>query len=85
MSKVCGAEHQALDLQKSHICTEGSRQASDFPNSSNNTDLSDLFCSSEAVFLKVIGQVQKGASLQIVAVTEDDQETLLLHTNQKDL
>lgn len=52
---------------------------------SNNTDLSDLLCPSEAVLLKVIGQVQKGASLQIVAVTEDDQETLLLHTNHKDL
>lgn len=37
------------------------------------------------MFLKVIGQVQEGASLQIVAVTEDDQETMLLHTNQKDL
>lgn len=37
------------------------------------------------MFLKVVGQVQEGASLQILAVTKDDQETLLLHTNQKDL
>lgn len=49
---------------------------------SYDTNLSDLLCSSEAVFLKVIGQVQEGASLQVLAVTKDDQETLLLHTNQ---
>lgn len=29
-----GAEHQVLDLKKSHICTEGSRQASDVSHSS---------------------------------------------------
>lgn len=29
----------------------------------NDTHLGDLFCSSEAMFLKVIGQVQEGASL----------------------
>lgn len=49
-----------------------------------DTDLSDLLCSSKAVLLKVISQVQEGASLQVLAVTEDDQETLLLHTDQND-
>lgn len=47
-----------------------------------DTDLSDLLCSSKTMFLKVISQVQEGASLQVLAVTEDDQETLVLHTNQ---
>lgn len=31
------------------------------------------------MFLKVIGQVQEGMPLQVMAVTEDDQQTLLLH------
>lgn len=37
------------------------------------TDLCDLLSPREAVFLKVIGQVQEGAPLQVLAVTEDDQ------------
>lgn len=44
------------------------------------TDLCDLLDSCEAMFLKVIGQVQEGVSLQVLAVTEDDQEALFLHT-----
>ena len=42
------------------------------------TDPCDLLGSCEAVFLKVMSQVQEGTSLQILAVTEDDQQTLLL-------
>lgn len=38
-----------------------------------DTDLCDLLSPREAVFLKVIGQVQEGAPLQVLAVTEDDQ------------
>lgn len=44
------------------------------------TDPCDLLGPREAVFLEVIGQVQEGASLQVLAVTEDDQQTLLLYT-----
>lgn len=47
------------------------------------TDLCDLLSSREAVLLEVISQVQEGAPLQILAVTEDDQETLLLHTHRQ--
>lgn len=38
----------------------------------DNTDLRDFLRPREALFLKVIGQVQEGASLQVMAVTEDD-------------
>lgn len=44
------------------------------------TDLCDLLSAREAVLLEVISQVQEGAPLQILAVAEDDEETLLLHT-----
>lgn len=45
----------------------------DKKNSGRDTDPCDLLRPREAVFLKVIGQVQEGASLQVLAVTEDDQ------------
>ncbi len=39
----------------------------------SNTDPCDLLGPCQAVFLKVIGQVQEGPSLQVLTVTEDDQ------------
>lgn len=45
-----------------------------------HTDPCDLLDPREAVFLEVIGQVQEGVFLQVLAVTEDDEETLLLYT-----
>lgn len=49
----------------------------------SKTDPSDLLRPREAVLLKVIGQVQEGVSLQVLAVTEDDEQTLLLQTQNK--
>lgn len=50
----------------------------------SSTNSYDLLCPREAMFFKVIGQVQEGASLQVMAVTEDDQQTLLLHKQKDD-
>lgn len=36
------------------------------------------------MLFKAVGQVQEGASLQVMAVTEDDQETLLLQKRKHD-
>lgn len=70
-----GAENPLLVLKKSHICMEeykksfsssaSSRHHQPFEQQrrSSDTDLSDLLCSSETMFLKVVGQVQDGASL----------------------
>lgn len=39
----------------------------------------DLLCSGEAVLLEVLSQIEKRVSIQILTVTQDDEETLLLH------
>ncbi len=39
----------------------------------------DLLCSGEAVLLEVLSQIEKCVSIQILTVTQDDEETLLLH------
>lgn len=54
--------------------------------SCSETDPSDLLRPREAVLLQVIGQVQEGVSLQVLTVTEDDEETLLLkHQEHTDI
>lgn len=42
----------------------------------------DLLCSGETVLLQVLSQIEKRVSLQILTVTEDDEETLLLHGSE---
>ena len=40
----------------------------------------DLLSPGESVLLKVFSQIKEGVFLQVLTVTEDDQQTLLLHT-----
>lgn len=42
----------------------------------------DLLCRGKAVLLQVLSQIEKRVSLQILTVTEDDEETLLLHGSE---
>lgn len=43
-----------------------------------STNLCDLVSPGEAVFLKVFSHVKEGVFLQVLTVTQDDQQTLLL-------
>lgn len=46
------------------------------------TDPIDLLCPCQAVLLEVVGQVQEGVPFQVLAVTQDDQQALLLCTKE---
>ena len=46
-----------------------------------HTDPYYLFCACETMFLKVLGQVEEGVSVQVLTITEGDQQALLLNTH----
>ena len=48
------------------------------------TNPCDLLCACESMLLKVLGKVDKGVFLQVLAVAEDDQQTLFLHTHRQE-